>query len=143
VFLSTVIYLAEYFVFVPSQADIQPEIFNPNALPLYRQQWPGKKRPTDDLSIRSSKSFKPEIGQAGVTKGSGGQLGTTGGSLLTQYIMKNQGQLKNPAEEDVRASILRHADKEDEFSRFTEAYQKTQPTRMYASEENEEEEDQS
>lgn len=70
-------------------------------------------------------------------------MGTTGGSLLTQYIMKNQGQLKNPAEEDVRASILRHADKEDEFSRFTEAYQKTQPTRMYASEENEEEEDQS
>ena len=116
------------------QSDIQPEIYNPNALPLYRQQIPGRKRQADDKSSRDAKSFKPEVGQAGVTKGAGGQLGTTGGSLLTQYIMKNKGELKNPAEEDVRASILRHAGNEDEFSRFTDAYQKTQPERLYAAE---------
>ena len=39
-----------------------------------------------------------------------------------------QGMLRNPAEEDIRASILRHADKEgDQFSTFTKAYAKTQP----------------
>lgn len=55
--------------------------------------------------------------------------------------MKNKGALKNPAEEDVRASILRHADKEDEFQRFTDAYAKTQPTRIYAEEEEEEDDE--
>ena len=44
-----------------------------------------------------------------------------------------QGMLRNPAEEDIRASILRHADKEgDQFSTFTKAYAKTQPERIFA-----------
>lgn len=51
-----------------------------------------------------------------------------------------QGMLRNPAEEDIRASILRHADKEgDQFSTFTKAYAKTQPERILAEEEKEEE----
>lgn len=109
---------------------------------MYRQQWPGRKRQAFDDGTRTAKTFKPDIGQAGVNKGAGGKLGATGGSLLTQYILKNQGQLKNPAEEDVRASILRHAGKEDEFSRFTSAYKETQPERLYAKEDEEDEEDQ-
>lgn len=40
--------------------------------------------------------------------GAGGQLGTTGGTLLTQHVLKQQGLLRNPKDEDVRASILRH-----------------------------------
>ena len=122
-----------------------PEIFNPNALPMYRQQWPGggggKRKAPVDASIRTAKSFKPDTGQTAVAKGAQGKLGSTGGTLLTQYIMKHQGQLKNPGEEDVRASILRHAGKEDEMSLFTKAYATTQPQKIYAKEEEEEEED--
>ena len=48
--------------------------------------------------------------------------------------------LRNPAEEDIRASILRHADKEgDQFSTFTKAYAKTQPERIFQEEEKDEE----
>jgi WD repeat-containing protein 70 len=135
-------------------ADFAPQIYNPNALPLYREAWPdgsgkaggggggGKRKGIPvDASIRTTKSFKPDIGSAGVAKGAGGKLGSTGGTLLTQYIMKNQGNLKNPQEEDVRASILRHHGKEDEMSRFTAAYAETQPKRIYAEAEEEEEED--
>jgi len=49
-----------------------------------------------------------------------------------------QGKLQNPAEEDIRASILRHGGKEDTFSQFTKAYEKTQPQRIFAEEEKEE-----
>jgi len=133
-------------------ADFQPQIYNPNALPLYREAWPdgsgktggggGKRRGMPiDASIRTAKSFKPDVGSAGVAKGAGGKLGSTGGTLLTQYIMKNQGTLKNPKEEDVRASILRHHGKEDEMSRFTAAYGETQPKKIYAEPEGEEEDD--
>ncbi|KAH7624593.1 hypothetical protein Ndes2526B_g00793 [Nannochloris sp. 'desiccata'] len=132
-------------------ADFQPQIYNPNALPLYREAWPdgsgktggggggGKRKGIPvDASVRTAKSFKPDVGSAGVAKGAGGKLGSTGGTLLTQYIMKNQGTLKNPNEEDVRASILRHHGKEDEMSRFTAAYAETQPKKIYAEPEGEE-----
>jgi WD repeat-containing protein 70 len=121
------------FITNPLQAEADLPIYNPNALPLYRDNWPGsKRRAQEDLSVRTSKSFKPDTGQAGIGVGAGGKLGASGGSLLTQYVLKHQGMLKNPAEEDVRASILRHAGKEDEFSAFTAAYAKTQPQRIYA-----------
>lgn len=127
-------------------ADLAPRIYNPNALPLYREAMPpgmpGSKRKNAmvDASIRTSKSFKPDVGQAGVSKGAGGKLGATGGTLLTQYILKHQGTLKAPADEDVRASILRHADKEDEYSLFTAAYKSTQPQKVFADVEEMEEE---
>ena len=85
--------------------------------------------------------FKPDQGQAGVSRGYGGKLGASTGSLLTQHIMKNKGELKNPAREDVRASILRHAGKEDEFQRWTDAYTATQPTKIFAEDDQDEEED--
>jgi len=59
---------------------------------------------------------------AGVAVGAGGQLGATGGTLLTQLVLKQQGGLKNPKEEDARQAFLQHANKVDEFSRFTAAY---------------------
>lgn len=123
------------------QAAAEPEIFNPNALPMYRQQWPGKgKRKTDDDYSRSSKALKPAQGSAApaAAKGAGGQLGATGGTLLTQYVLKHHGLLKNPKDEDIRASILRHEGKVDEFSRFTDAYAATQPERLYAKPDEEE-----
>lgn len=113
---------------------------------MYRQNWPGKgkrKGEEQDLSIRTSKSFKPEQGSAGpdAGKGAGGKLGSTGGTLLTQYVLKHHGKLKNPKDEDIRASILRHEGKTDAFTRFTEAYQETQPSRIYAEEEKGEDEE--
>lgn len=54
--------------------------------------------------------------------GAGGQLGATGGTLLTQHVLKQQGGLAN-AEVDARAAFLRHAQKtDDNISRFTAAY---------------------
>ena len=47
--------------------------------------------------------------------------------------------LRNPKDEDIRASILRHAGKEDQFNAFTKAYEKTQPERIFAPEEGDEE----
>jgi hypothetical protein len=74
--------------------------------------------------------------------GAGGAIGATGGTLLTQHVLKQQGGLKPPSEEDARQAFLRHADKnEDAFSRFTQAYRSTQPTRLLAEEEAEEEEE--
>jgi hypothetical protein len=48
-----------------------------------------------------------------------------------------QGKLTNPADEDIRVAILRHQDG-GQFSGFTEAYAKTQPQRIFATEEEEE-----
>lgn len=54
--------------------------------------------------------------------GAQGTIGATGGTLLTQHVLKQQGGLAN-AEVDARAAFLRHADtKGDVFSRFTNAY---------------------
>ena len=50
--------------------------------------------------------------------------------------------LRKPEDEDIRASILRHAGKEgDQFNTFTRAYAQTQPERIFAEEEEEEEEE--
>lgn len=48
-----------------------------------------------------------------------------------------QGMLKNPAEEDIRAAILRHQEHADEFKAHTAAYDKTQPVKIFAEEEKE------
>lgn len=51
-----------------------------------------------------------------------------------------QGKLNNPRDEDIRAKILRHETADDKTSQlFTKAYAKTQPTRIFAEEEEEEE----
>jgi hypothetical protein len=122
------------------QVNIKQEIFNPNALPLFREDI-GRKRTSSSASEKMAKMFKPDQGQAGVSRGYGGKLGASTGSLLTQHIMKNKGVLKNPAEEDVRSSILRHAGKEDEFQRWTDAYAATQPTKIFAEDHDQDEEE--
>ncbi len=49
--------------------------------------------------------------------------------------------LKNPAEEDIRAAILRHEAHADEFKAHTAAYNKTQPNKIFAEEEKEDQEE--
>ncbi|CAL8470106.1 g9648 [Coccomyxa elongata] len=114
-------------------------IHTPHALPLFREDKPGGKRKREKDRMDPIKSRAPERGSAAdLGVGTGGKIGVTGGTLLTQYILKNQGMLRNPADEDIRASILRHAGKEDQFNQFTKAYEKTQPERIFAKEEEEE-----
>ena len=52
-----------------------------------------------------------------------------------------QGKLDVKSNNDVKASILRHGDKSDTFTKFTDAYAKTQPERIFQKEEKDDEED--
>lgn len=75
--------------------------------------------------------------------GRAGRIGATGGTLLTQHLLKTRGKLvSTDAEMDPRESILRHADKKDDaISMLTAAYSKTQPKPVFAEPEPEEEEE--
>ena len=64
---------------------VQPVIHNPHALPMYRDQ-PSRKRQREKMLKDPVKSHKPEMPVSG--PGFGGRVGTTKGSLLTQYLLK-------------------------------------------------------
>jgi hypothetical protein len=49
-----------------------------------------------------------------------------------------QGKLNNPADEDIRTAMLRHKDA-GQLRGFTDAYAKTQPDRIFAKEDEDEE----
>ena len=66
-------------------------IHNPHALPMYREDRPHGKRKREKDRMDPIKSQAPERGSAAQLKpGTGGNIGVTGGTLLTQYILKNQ-----------------------------------------------------
>ena len=66
-------------------------IHNPHALPMYREDRPHGKRKREKDRMDPVKSRAPERGSAAQLKpGTGGTIGSTGGTLLTQYILKNQ-----------------------------------------------------
>ncbi|KAK9788441.1 hypothetical protein WJX73_007451 [Symbiochloris irregularis] len=116
-------------------------IHNPHALPMYREERTNTKRRREKDRQDPQKTQKPDPGATGgLGPGSGGRIGHTGGTLLTQYILKNHGLMRKPEDEDVRAKILRHEGTSEQFKQFTAAYNKTQPQAMYAPEEEEEEE---
>lgn len=64
---------------------VKPVIHNPHALPLFRDQ-PSRKRQREKILKDPLKSHKPEIPITG--PGHGGRVGSTKGSLLTQYLLK-------------------------------------------------------
>lgn len=116
----------------------KPNIYVPNALPMYREDIPnrplGKKRNAEKEA--EGWKYKPAGGSLVKGVGAGGQLGATGGTLLTQHVLHQQGGLANPKEDDARQAFLQHAGKaEDRFSRFTQAYYATQPKTIYAEDE--------
>lgn len=88
------------------------------------------------------KTRKPDPG-ATAGMGRAGRIGTTGGTLLTQHLMKTRGKLVSvDAEMDPREAILRHGDKKgDSVSLLTAAYAKTQPKPVFAEPEPDEDED--
>ena len=66
-------------------------IHAPHALPLFREPRPGGKRKREKERQDPVKSQMPDRGGAAPLKpGTGGQIGATGGTLLTQYVLKNQ-----------------------------------------------------
>jgi len=112
-------------------------VYTPNALPAFREPRPDRKQP------RHGREPVPAPARAATDHlaggfGSGGRAGVTGGTLLTQHVLAQQGGLQAPAEEDIRAALLRKTDDDGRFAAFTSAYAKTQPDRILHVEEEEE-----
>eukprot|EP00878_Enallax_costatus_P028867 GHUV01031219.1.p1 GENE.GHUV01031219.1~~GHUV01031219.1.p1 ORF type:complete len:171 (+),score=55.85 GHUV01031219.1:560-1072(+) len=118
-------------------------IKTPHALPMFREErFVGKKRQREKARQDALKTRKPDPG-ATAGMGKGGRIGSTGGTLLTQHLMKKRGKLvSTDAEMDPREAILRHGDKKgDAVSLLTAAYNKTQPKPIFAEPEPDEDED--
>ncbi|XP_059626113.1 uncharacterized protein LOC132269099 [Cornus florida] len=117
----------------------QPVIHNPHALPLFRDQ-PSRKRQREKILKDPMKSHKPELPITG--PGHGGRVGTTKGSLLTQYLLKQGGLIKETwMEEDPREAILKYADVAAKDPKFiAPAYAETQPEPLFAKSDSEDEE---
>lgn len=115
-----------------------PVIHNPHSLPLFRDQ-PSRKRQREKILKDPLKSHKPELPVTG--PGFGGRVGTTKGSLLTQYLLKQGGLIKETwMEEDPREAILKYADvaaKDPQF--IAPAYAETQPAPVFAESDSDEE----
>ncbi|KAJ4774222.1 WD repeat-containing protein 70 [Rhynchospora pubera] len=116
----------------------QPVIHNPHALPLFRDQ-PSRKRQREKILKDPLKSHKPDLPVNG--PGFGGRVGTTKGSLLTQYLMKQGGLIKETwMDEDPREAILKYADAAAQDPKFiAPAYAETQPKPMFAKSDSEDE----
>ena len=123
------------------------EIFNPHALPMYRAERragvplaaTGGRKTKEDPSLSSSAAHLPGRGGGGpaLGAGSGGRLGVTGGTLLTQHVLKSRGGfgLVAPSEEgDIRERMLAHGDlssRDPSMAALTSAYRETQPERVF------------
>ena len=118
---------------------MQPVIHNPHALPLFRDQ-PSRKRQREKILKDPLKSHKPEAPVNG--PGFGGRVGTTKGSLLTQYLLKEGGLIKETwMDEDPREAILKYADAAEKDPKFiAPAYSQTQPKPVFAESDSEGEE---
>nr|CAD1836061.1 unnamed protein product [Ananas comosus var. bracteatus] len=119
--------------------EVQPIIHNPHALPLFRDQ-PSRKRQREKELKDPLKSHKPELPVTG--PGFGGRVGTTKGSLLTQYLLKQGGLIKETwMEEDPREAILKYADAASKDPKYiAPAYAQTQPEPVFAKSDSEDEE---
>eukprot|EP00268_Persea_americana_P017700 TRINITY_DN1856_c2_g1_i1.p1 TRINITY_DN1856_c2_g1~~TRINITY_DN1856_c2_g1_i1.p1 ORF type:complete len:647 (-),score=131.98 TRINITY_DN1856_c2_g1_i1:834-2774(-) len=118
--------------------EAQPVIHNPHALPLFRDQ-PSRKRQREKILKDPLKSHKPDLPVTG--PGFGGRVGSTKGSLLTQYLLKQGGLIKETwMEEDPREAILKYADVAANDPKFiAPAYAETQPAPVFAESDSEEE----
>ncbi|KAL6505292.1 hypothetical protein OROGR_025109 [Orobanche gracilis] len=116
----------------------QPVIHNPHALPMFRDQ-PSRKRQREKILKDPLKSHKPEVPING--PGHGGRVGSTQGSLLTQYLLKQGGMIKETwMEEDPREAILKYADVAAKDPKYiAPAYAQTQPEPVFAKSDSDEE----
>lgn len=118
--------------------EAQPVIHNPHALPLFRDQ-PSRKRQREKMLKDPLKSHKPELPMTG--PGHGGRVGSTKGSLLTQYLLKQGGMIKETwMDEDPREAILKYADAAAKDPKYiAPAYAQTQPETFFAKSDSEDE----
>ncbi|WOL00178.1 WD repeat-containing protein 70 [Canna indica] len=118
--------------------EVEPVIHNPHALPLFRDA-PSRKRLREKALKDPMKSHKPECPVDG--PGFGGRVGTTKGSLLTQYLLKQGGLIKETwMDEDPREAILKYADVAAKDPKFiAPAYAETQPEPVFQKSDSEEE----
>ncbi|MCL7037440.1 hypothetical protein MKW94_006202 [Papaver nudicaule] len=116
----------------------KPVIHNPHALPLFRDQ-PSRKREREKALKDPVKSHKPELPMSG--PGFGGRVGKTKGTMLTQYLLKQGGMIKETwMDEDPREAILKYADVARKDPKFiAPAYAETQPEPVFAKSDSEEE----
>ncbi|XP_062021560.1 uncharacterized protein LOC133738124 [Rosa rugosa] len=116
-----------------------PVIHNPHALPLFRDQ-PSRKREREKTLKDPVKSHKPDLPMTG--PGFGGRVGASKGSLLTQYLMKQGGMIKETwMDEDPREAILKYADVAAKDPKYiAPAYAETQPETVFAKSDSEDEE---
>ncbi|KAI3742490.1 hypothetical protein L1987_60174 [Smallanthus sonchifolius] len=116
----------------------EPVIHNPHALPLFRDL-PSRKRQREKILKDPLKSHKPEAPMNG--PGFGGRVGVTKGSLLTQYLLKQGGMIKETwMDEDPREAILKYADVAEKDPKFiAPAYADTQPKPVFAKSDSEDE----
>ncbi|XP_030935446.1 WD repeat-containing protein 70 [Quercus lobata] len=119
--------------------EAKPMIHNPHALPLFRDQ-PSRKRQREKELKDPMKSHKPELPVTG--PGFGGRVGTSAGSLLTQYLLKQGGMIKETwMDEDPREAILKYADAAAKDPKFiAPAYAQTQPEPVFAKSDSDDEE---
>ncbi|XP_059433237.1 uncharacterized protein LOC132166438 [Corylus avellana] len=119
--------------------EAKPVVHNPHALPLFRDQ-PSRKRQREKELKDPRKSHKPELPMTG--PGFGGRVGTSAGSLLTQYLLKQGGMIKETwMDEDPREAILKFADAAAKDPKYiAPAYAETQPEPVFAKSDSEDEE---
>uniref|UniRef100_A0A061QZ94 Wd repeat-containing protein 70-like n=1 Tax=Tetraselmis sp. GSL018 TaxID=582737 RepID=A0A061QZ94_9CHLO len=117
---------------MPFDFQVPLVIHNPHALPLFREER-SRKRQRDKDRADPTKSRRPDTSGITTGPGRGGKLGATGGTLLTQHLLKQAGNKRPDQEEDPRESILRHAgEAETEPRIFGSAYGETQPKPIFA-----------
>lgn len=116
----------------------RPVIHHPHALPLFRDE-PSRKRQREKARSDPLKSKRPDLPVTG--PGFGGRVGTTKGSLLTQYLLKEGGLMKETwMEEDPREAILKYADAAEKDPKYiAPAYAETQPKTLFAASDSEDE----
>ncbi|KAE8685337.1 tetratricopeptide repeat protein 7B-like [Hibiscus syriacus] len=97
------------------------------ALMVHSRDQPSRKRQREKIPKDPVKSHKPELPING--PGHGGRVGSTKGSLLTRYLLKQGGMIKETwMEEDPREAILKYADVAVKDPKFiAPAYSQTQP----------------
>jgi len=129
------------------RVDESKTAYAPHALPMFREPMPGRAAPGDSERARRKDAVKTKMPRntgAGA-RGAAGALGAgTGGTLLTQHIMRNNDMLgeKNWRQNDPREAILRHAaDAEANPWRTNNAYAETQPKPIFAEPERDEEDE--
>lgn len=119
--------------------EARPVVHHPHALPLFRDE-PSRKRQREKARSDPLKSKRPDLPVTG--PGFGGRVGTTKGSLLTQYLLKEGGLMKETwMDEDPREAILRHAEAAAKDPKYiAPAYAETQPETIFAASDSEDEE---